>query len=66
LGLESVACFPALFAELFRRGFNEEALAKIASGNFLRVLRAVERIGKRLSQTRAPQLGRAEDFANEA
>jgi membrane dipeptidase len=66
LGLESVACFPALFAELFRRGFNEEALAKIASGNFLRVLRAVERIGARLSQARAPLLGRAEDFANEA
>ncbi len=63
LGLESVACFPALFAELFRRGFDEKALAKIASGNLLRVLRAVEKVGKRLSKERPPQLGRAEDFA---
>jgi membrane dipeptidase len=63
LGLESVACFPALFAELFRRGFDEAALAKIASGNLLRVMRQVEKVGKRLSKERAPLLGRAEDFA---
>jgi membrane dipeptidase len=63
LGLESVACFPALFAELFRRGFNEAALAKLASGNLLRVMRQVERVGKKLSEARPPKLGRAEDFA---
>ncbi len=63
LGLESVACFPALFAELFRRGFNEDVLAKIASGNLLRVMRQVEKIGKRLSEEREPQLRRAQDFA---
>jgi membrane dipeptidase len=65
LGLESVACFPFLFAELIRRGLTEEALSKVASGNFLRVLRAVERAGKRLRATRAAQLGRIEDFAVE-
>jgi membrane dipeptidase len=63
LGLESVACFPALFAELFRRGFDEAGLAKIASGNLLRMMRQVEKVGKRLSKERAPELGRAEDFA---
>jgi membrane dipeptidase len=63
LGLESVACFPHLFAELFRRGLSEKALAKIASGNFLRVLRAVERMGKQLSAERPPAIGRVEDFA---
>jgi membrane dipeptidase len=62
LGLESVACFPFLFAELIRRGFSEAALAKIASGNFLRVLRAVERVGRRLSAELSPRLGRMEDF----
>ncbi|HLW92407.1 MAG TPA: dipeptidase [Roseiarcus sp.] len=62
LGLESVACFPALFAELFRRGFGEAALAKIASGNFLRVLRTVEKVGKKLSAERPPRIGRVEDF----
>jgi membrane dipeptidase len=63
LGLENVSCFPALFAELFRRGLDEKALAKIASGNFLRVIRTVERVSKRLSAERAPKLGRIEDFA---
>jgi membrane dipeptidase len=63
LGLESVACFPALFAELFGRGFDEKALAKIASANLLRVMRAVEKVGARLSKARPPTLGRAEDFA---
>ena len=43
VGLEDVACFPALLAELARRGYDAEALAKVAGGNLLRVLRAAER-----------------------
>ena len=42
-GLEDVSCFPALFAELIMRGWGEGPLRKIASGNMLRVMRAVER-----------------------
>ena len=42
-GLEDVSCFPNLIAELMLRGWSEANLKKIASGNFLRVLRAVER-----------------------
>jgi len=41
-GLEDVSTFPAVIAELLRRGWSEENLAKLASGNTLRVMRAVE------------------------
>jgi membrane dipeptidase len=44
VGLEDVSRFPYIFAEMFRRGWNERALAKIAGGNFRRVFRAVERV----------------------
>lgn len=42
-GLHDVSTYPALFAELLRRGYSEADLAKIAQGNVLRVMRAVER-----------------------
>jgi membrane dipeptidase len=62
LGLEHVGRFPHLFAELIRRGFSEAALAKIASRNFLRAMREVERVGERLRKERGPALGRLEDY----
>lgn len=42
VGLEDVSGYPALFAELARRGYSQAELEKIASGNMLRVLKAVE------------------------
>jgi membrane dipeptidase len=45
-GLENVSKYPALFAELVRRGYTEAELAKIAQGNVLRVMRAVEAAAK--------------------
>src|SRR3546814_15189846 len=42
VGMEDVTCYPALFAELARRGYGQADLEKIASGNMLRVLKAVE------------------------
>ncbi len=42
VGLENVSTYPALFAELVRRGYSKTDLAKIAQGNVLRVMRAVE------------------------
>ena len=39
VGLEDVSTFPALFAELSRRGWSEEDLAKLAGGNVLRACR---------------------------
>ncbi|HVT43268.1 MAG TPA: dipeptidase [Thermoanaerobaculia bacterium] len=47
-GLESVADFPSLLAELFRRGYTDDDVRKIAGANFLRAFRAVERTAKRL------------------
>ncbi|TCR63549.1 dipeptidase [Bosea sp. BK604] len=41
-GLEDTSTFPGLIAELIRRGWSEENLEKLAGGNTLRVLRAVE------------------------
>lgn len=41
-GLEDVSKYPALFAELVRRGYSKADLSKIAQGNILRVMRSVE------------------------
>jgi len=41
-GLEDTTTFPSVIAELIRRGWSEENLVKLAGGNTLRVLRAVE------------------------
>ncbi|HEU5218514.1 MAG TPA: dipeptidase, partial [Gemmatimonadales bacterium] len=53
-GLEDVAAFPALFAELARRGWKEAELRKLAGENVLRVLAQAERVATRLKKTRAP------------
>ncbi|HEY6948931.1 MAG TPA: dipeptidase [Gemmatimonadales bacterium] len=42
VGLEDVSKFPDLLAELARRGWSDEDLAKLAGGNLLRVLREAE------------------------
>lgn len=49
IGLEDVSCFPNLVAELMARGWSDTNLAKIASGNMLRVLRAVEKAARSAS-----------------
>jgi membrane dipeptidase len=51
-GLEDVASFPALFAELIRRGWNDADLRKLAGENALRVLRQAESVAKRLQGER--------------
>ena len=47
-GLESVDKYPALLAELARRGWSDEDLGKLAGGNLLRALRETEAVAKRL------------------
>ena len=42
VGMEDVAGYPALFAELARRGYSQSDLEKIASRNMMRVLKAAE------------------------
>ena len=49
-GLEDVSTYPALFAALARRGWTRTDLAKLAGGNFLRVLRRVEAVADSLQR----------------
>jgi membrane dipeptidase len=44
--LTGVEDYPWLFAELIRRGWSDENLAKLAGGNVLRVLRQAETVSK--------------------
>jgi membrane dipeptidase len=54
LGLEDVATFPALFAELARRGWSESDLRKLAGENVLRALARAETVAARLKRERPP------------
>jgi membrane dipeptidase len=54
VGLEDVASFPRLFAELIRRGWSDDDLRKLAGRNLLRALRAAERTAERLQKERQP------------
>ena len=47
-GMEDVSTFPKLFAELIRRGWSDEDLAKLAGGNVLRALGQAEAVAKKL------------------
>ncbi len=51
-GLEDVSRFPALFAELMRRGWNDADLKKLAGENVLRALRGAEATATRLQRER--------------
>ena len=42
VGMEDVAGYPNLFAELIKRGWRDADLAKLAGGNILRVMRGAE------------------------
>jgi membrane dipeptidase len=51
-GLEDVSRFPYLFAELVRRGWTDENLGKLASGNIVRTLRGAEAAAARIQKER--------------
>jgi membrane dipeptidase len=51
-GLEDVSTYPALFAELVRRGWSDAELAKLARGNILRTMRDAEKVAARLQAER--------------
>ena len=53
-GLENVSTYPALTAELLRRGYTDEDIRKILGLNVLRVMRAAERDAARLQKERGP------------
>jgi len=43
IGLEDVSCYPALLAELMRRGYTKDDIKKVAGLNLLRVFREAEK-----------------------
>ena len=53
-GLEDVSTYPALTAELLRRGYKEDDVKKILGLNILRVMREVEKVSARLREERGP------------
>lgn len=55
-GLEDVSTYPALFAELVRRGYTREELRKIAGLNLLRAMREMEAVARDLRATERPSL----------
>ena len=60
-GLEDVSTYPALTAELLRRGYSDADIRKINGLNVLRVMREVERVAKKLQAER----GRLVDAVHE-
>jgi membrane dipeptidase len=52
--LEDVSKYPYLFAELVRRGWSDEDLAKLASGNILRAFHHAEDVADSLRRERPP------------
>ena len=53
-GLDDVADFPELTAELLRRGYSDEDVKKVLGLNLLRVMRIVEAVAERLQRERGP------------
>ena len=51
-GLEDVSTYPALFAELARRGWSDGDLRKLAGENILRVMERAEAAASRLQRSR--------------
>jgi len=62
VGLEDVSTFPALFAELIRRGWSDADLKKLAGDNLQRVLRAAEATAARLQRERTPSTRTIEEL----
>jgi membrane dipeptidase len=52
LGLEDVSTYPALTAELLKRGYKDDEVKKILGQNVLRVLRAAEKVSQKLQSER--------------
>ncbi len=60
VGLEDVSKFPALFAELARRGWSDADLRKLAGENVLRAMERAEATAARLQRVRGPSIASIE------
>ncbi|HET7696969.1 MAG TPA: membrane dipeptidase [Vicinamibacterales bacterium] len=54
--LDNVSAYPALTAELMRRGYSDADLRKILGRNVLRVMSEVEKVSARLQKQRGPSV----------
>ncbi|TFK92082.1 hypothetical protein K466DRAFT_481304 [Polyporus arcularius HHB13444] len=54
VGLEDVSKYPALVAELYRRGWNAFDLAGLTGGNLLRVMEGAERVAAQMQKAGIP------------
>jgi membrane dipeptidase len=61
-GLENVSTYPALTAELLRRGYGDEDVRKILGKNVLRVMRQAEAVAARLRRERGPSVATIEEL----
>jgi membrane dipeptidase len=61
-GLKDVASYPALFAELIRRGWSDADLKKLAGQNLIRTMREAEAVATRLQKTRPPSVATIEQL----
>jgi membrane dipeptidase len=61
-GLEDVACYPALIAELLERGWSRDECVRLIGGNVLRVLREAEAVSRSSAALRGPSTARIEDL----
>jgi membrane dipeptidase len=62
IGLEDGSKYPYLFAELIRRGWSDEDLRKLASGNILRAFRQAEAVARRLQASRPPSIATLQEL----
>jgi membrane dipeptidase len=60
--MPDVSSYPVLFAHLVERGWTDEDLGKLASGNILRALREAEGVAARLQAKRPPSTAVISDF----
>lgn len=60
VGLEDVSTFPALMAELLRRGWKPEEVKQVIGLNVLRAMRQNETVAARLQRTRRPSVAQIE------
>jgi membrane dipeptidase len=61
-GLQDVACYPALIAELLARGWSRDECVQVIGGNVLRALREAEAVSRSLSARRTPSTARIEEL----
>ncbi len=61
-GIEDVSGFPNLIAELVRRGWSDENLARLSRGNLLRAFSKAEEVAAELQKVRSPSLKTIEEL----